>query len=159
MRVTGSAPYSAVLLPDEAIGSDQTNKFVYAVDDDGTVVRSTSSSGRCTRACAWCARACRRRMGDHQGPAAGAARHQGGAQARGADLSDAGKARRQGGRMMARTAATRVGRAAPVSISRFFIDRPIFAAVVALVITIIGAIGYTASASRSCRRSRRRPSR
>ena len=34
-------------------------------------------------------------------------------------------------------------RAAPLSISRFFIDRPIFAAVVALVITIIGAIGYT----------------
>ena len=30
-----------------------------------------------------------------------------------------------------------------MSISRFFIDRPIFAAVVALVITIIGAIGYT----------------
>ena len=28
-------------------------------------------------------------------------------------------------------------------ISRFFIERPIFAAVVALVITIIGAIGYT----------------
>ena len=30
-----------------------------------------------------------------------------------------------------------------MSISHFFIDRPIFAAVVALVITIIGAIGYT----------------
>ena len=30
-----------------------------------------------------------------------------------------------------------------MSISRFFIDRPIFAAVVALVITIIGAIGYS----------------
>ena len=30
-----------------------------------------------------------------------------------------------------------------MSISRFFIDRPIFAAVVSLVITIIGAIGYT----------------
>ena len=30
-----------------------------------------------------------------------------------------------------------------MNISRFFIDRPIFAAVVALVITIIGAIGYT----------------
>jgi multidrug efflux pump subunit AcrB len=30
-----------------------------------------------------------------------------------------------------------------VNISRFFIDRPIFAAVVSLVITIIGAIGYT----------------
>jgi RND family efflux transporter MFP subunit len=45
VRVTGSATYSAVLLPDEAIGSDQTNKFVYAVDADGTVVRKTVKLG------------------------------------------------------------------------------------------------------------------
>ena len=29
-----------------------------------------------------------------------------------------------------------------MNFSRFFIDRPIFAAVVAIVITIIGAVGY-----------------
>ncbi|MET0540230.1 MAG: efflux transporter periplasmic adaptor subunit, partial [Variovorax sp.] len=45
VRVTGSAAYSAVLLPDEAVGSDQTNKFVYAVDADGTVVRKTEKLG------------------------------------------------------------------------------------------------------------------
>ncbi len=45
VRVTGSATYSAVLLPDEAVGSDQTNKFVYAVDADGTVVRKTVKLG------------------------------------------------------------------------------------------------------------------
>ena len=45
VRVTGSAIYSAVLLPDEAIGSDQTNKFVYAVDADGTVARRTVKLG------------------------------------------------------------------------------------------------------------------
>jgi multidrug efflux system membrane fusion protein len=39
VRVTGSAPYAAVLLPDEAIGTDQTNKFVFTVGEDGTVVR------------------------------------------------------------------------------------------------------------------------
>jgi len=39
VRVTGTAPYSAVLLPDEAIGTDQTNKFVYAVGEDGSVTR------------------------------------------------------------------------------------------------------------------------
>ena len=39
MRVTGTAPYVAVLLPDEAIGTDQTNKYVYAVGEDGTVAR------------------------------------------------------------------------------------------------------------------------
>jgi multidrug efflux system membrane fusion protein len=45
VRVTGSAPYAAVLLPDEAIGSDQTNKFVYAVDADGTVARKPVKLG------------------------------------------------------------------------------------------------------------------
>jgi RND family efflux transporter MFP subunit len=39
VRVTGSATYSAVLLPDEAIGTDQTNKFVLVVADDGAVER------------------------------------------------------------------------------------------------------------------------
>ena len=33
-----SAPYMAVVLPDDAIGSDQTNKFVL-VGEDGTVNR------------------------------------------------------------------------------------------------------------------------
>lgn len=44
-RVTSSAAYMAVLLPDEAIGSDQTNKFVYAVGDDGTVARRNVKLG------------------------------------------------------------------------------------------------------------------
>jgi RND family efflux transporter MFP subunit len=39
VRVTGTAPYPAVLLPDEAIGTDQTNKFVYVVAEDGSVAR------------------------------------------------------------------------------------------------------------------------
>jgi RND family efflux transporter MFP subunit len=45
VRVTGSAPYKAVLLPDEAIGSDQTNKFVYVVGEDGTVARRNVKLG------------------------------------------------------------------------------------------------------------------
>ncbi|HZT48890.1 MAG TPA: efflux RND transporter periplasmic adaptor subunit, partial [Hyphomicrobiaceae bacterium] len=39
VRLTGTAPYKAVLLPDEAIGTDQTNKYVYVVAADGTVAR------------------------------------------------------------------------------------------------------------------------
>jgi RND family efflux transporter MFP subunit len=39
VRVTGTAPYPAVLVPDEAIGTDQTNKFVYVVAEDGSVAR------------------------------------------------------------------------------------------------------------------------
>jgi RND family efflux transporter MFP subunit len=45
VRVTGSAPYMAVLLPDDAIGSDQTNKFVYVVAEDGTVNRRNIKLG------------------------------------------------------------------------------------------------------------------
>jgi len=39
VRVTGSAAFVALLLPDEAIGTDQTTKFVYVVKDDGAVER------------------------------------------------------------------------------------------------------------------------
>jgi multidrug efflux system membrane fusion protein len=33
------------LIPDEAIGTDQTNKFVYAVGEDGTVARKSVTLG------------------------------------------------------------------------------------------------------------------
>jgi multidrug efflux system membrane fusion protein len=39
VRVTGTAPYAAVLIPDEAIGTDQTNKYVLAVGEGGAVAR------------------------------------------------------------------------------------------------------------------------
>jgi membrane fusion protein, multidrug efflux system len=37
VRVPGSAKYSALLIPDQAVGADQGQKFVYAVDDQDTV--------------------------------------------------------------------------------------------------------------------------
>jgi len=45
VRVTGTAPYIAVLLPDEAIGTDQTNKFVYLLGEDDVVVRRNVQLG------------------------------------------------------------------------------------------------------------------
>jgi RND family efflux transporter MFP subunit len=45
VRVIGTAPYTAVLLSDEAIGTDQTNKFVLVVDEDGTVARRNVKLG------------------------------------------------------------------------------------------------------------------
>jgi multidrug efflux system membrane fusion protein len=45
VRVTGSARYAALLLPDEAIGTDQTNKYVFTVAGDGTVVRRNVKLG------------------------------------------------------------------------------------------------------------------
>ncbi|MBO0763313.1 MAG: efflux RND transporter periplasmic adaptor subunit [Hyphomicrobiaceae bacterium] len=39
VRVTGTPSHAALLLPDEAIGTDQTNKYVFVVGGDGTVQR------------------------------------------------------------------------------------------------------------------------
>jgi len=45
VRVTGTPSYAGLLLPDEAIGTDQTNKFVLVVDGDGTVERRNVKLG------------------------------------------------------------------------------------------------------------------
>jgi RND family efflux transporter MFP subunit len=45
VRVTGTSPYLAHLLPDEAIGTDQTNKYVYVVADNGLVARRNIQLG------------------------------------------------------------------------------------------------------------------
>lgn len=39
VRIAGSAAQPTTLIPDEAIGTDQTNKFVFVVADDGTASR------------------------------------------------------------------------------------------------------------------------
>lgn len=36
IRIPGSAPYQGVLVPDEAIGTDQSRRFVWVVAEDGT---------------------------------------------------------------------------------------------------------------------------
>ncbi len=36
VRLAGSATYKAILLPDVAIATDQSNRFVVVVADDGT---------------------------------------------------------------------------------------------------------------------------
>jgi RND family efflux transporter MFP subunit len=45
VRVTGSPSYTALLLPDEAIGTDQTNKYVLVVAGDGKVERRNVKLG------------------------------------------------------------------------------------------------------------------
>ena len=45
VRVTGTAPYAAFMLPDEAIGTDQTNKFVFVVAEGGMVARRNVQLG------------------------------------------------------------------------------------------------------------------
>lgn len=45
VRLPGSGRYDAVLIPDRAIGSDQSEKFVYVVGDDNTVSRQVVQLG------------------------------------------------------------------------------------------------------------------
>jgi RND family efflux transporter MFP subunit len=45
VRVTGTPSYVGLLLPDEAIGTDQTNKFVLVVGSDGEVERRNVKLG------------------------------------------------------------------------------------------------------------------
>lgn len=45
VRVAGSAPYQALLLPDESFGTDQASKFALVVAEDGTVQRRVVTLG------------------------------------------------------------------------------------------------------------------
>jgi len=45
VRLQGSPEYTALLLPDEAIGTDQATRFVYVVGDDNIPVRRTVELG------------------------------------------------------------------------------------------------------------------
>jgi len=45
VRLQGSPEYEALLLPDEAIGTDQANRFVYVVGDDDVPIRRTVDLG------------------------------------------------------------------------------------------------------------------
>ena len=46
IQVPGSAPYTALLIPDSAIGSEQARKFVYVVNGDDTVVQKYVELGQ-----------------------------------------------------------------------------------------------------------------
>ena len=84
VRVTGTPSYPALLMPDEAIGTDQTNKYVFVVGGDGTVERRNVKLGPLVDGLARGARGLsRRRLGDHQRLAARAPGAEGGAQAHG----------------------------------------------------------------------------
>lgn len=45
LRLPGSAAYDAILIPDLAVSSDQSEKFVYVVEDDGSIRRQNIHTG------------------------------------------------------------------------------------------------------------------
>ena len=53
VRLIGSSPYEALLIPDTAIATDQSRKIVFVVKEDNTVEASARScSGHSMKACA-----------------------------------------------------------------------------------------------------------
>jgi RND family efflux transporter MFP subunit len=49
LQMATTAPYEAVLLPDEAIGADQTDRFVYVVESNNSVRRQRVQTGPMVR--------------------------------------------------------------------------------------------------------------
>lgn len=46
VRLLGEGPYQALLIPDEAIGTDQSQKFVFVIDEQNVAKRQTVVPGR-----------------------------------------------------------------------------------------------------------------
>ena len=46
IELLGAGPYQALLIPDAAIGADQTQQFVYVIDDNNVAQRRTIEPGR-----------------------------------------------------------------------------------------------------------------
>ncbi|MEJ2515855.1 MAG: efflux RND transporter periplasmic adaptor subunit [Gammaproteobacteria bacterium] len=46
VQLLGRGPYEAILVPDSAVGTDQSRRFVYVVDDDGQAARRDVEPGR-----------------------------------------------------------------------------------------------------------------
>lgn len=46
VRLLGEGPYQALLIPDEAIGTDQSQKFVFVIDEKNVAARQTIVPGR-----------------------------------------------------------------------------------------------------------------
>ncbi len=52
-RLLGSGAYQAMLIPDEAIVTDQTRRLVYVVGKDGAVTQRAVEDGPLVVVCAW----------------------------------------------------------------------------------------------------------
>ena len=121
VRLIGSSPYEALLLPDTAIATDQSRKIVFVVKDDDTVEARPVD-----------ARAARRGPArDPRRPEAGGPRHR---------RRPAARPRRRQGEPACRASA---GRWQDMNLGRLSINQPILAMVLSIVLLIVGAIAYT----------------
>ena len=142
-------PTTALLVPDVAIGTEQARKFVLVVDADDVAraeirhARASSIDGlRVVKDGLE-----RRRPRHRQRPDARAPRRR-----RSRRRSRARAAAGSAGARPQAKARTESGQ--PMRISHFFIDRPIFAAVVSIVFVILGGVSLRAPAGRAISRDR-----
>ena len=144
LRMEGTSAYDAVLVPDRAIGTDQTKKFVYVVGaGTGPAAVPRGQAGRADRRHAGRQRQRQgRRARRRRRPAAvipGRAGHAAGAEGRRRGHADLPAAARPAGRRPAGRVRGQ-GLSAAMDISRFFIDRPRFAGVISIFIFLIGLL-------------------
>ena len=135
VRMPASPPSEALLVPDAAIGTEQVQKYLLVVDAENTtrqkyIVPRPAYTRRLAR---YQGRARARRPRGDQRADAGAGGHEGAA---------AGAGRRAAARPARRRNRRNSRRLQPMRISHFFIDRPIFASVVSIVIVILGAVAF-----------------
>ena len=121
VQLKGRGPYPALLIPDEAIGTDQSKRFVMVVDKEGLAQRRFVTTGRLHDGL----RAVEEGLTPEdrvivERPLASPARN---------------ACQGQG-------SPARQGLICPMNFSRIFIDRPIFASVLSILIVLVGSIAY-----------------
>ena len=119
VRLIGSSPYEALLLPDTAIATDQSRKIVFVVKDDNTVEARAVKLGPLDEGL----RVVRE-----------------GLKAEDRVIVDGIQRARVGAKV---TPQTRAGRWQVMNLGRLSINQPILAMVLSIVLLIVGAIAYT----------------
>src|SRR5262249_16428108 len=133
VRVPGSPPYEALLLPDAAIGTEQARRFVIVIDDKDTARPRYVTLGQLTKDGL---RVIKEGIGpDDRVVVSGLMQARPGQKVP-PEEPDA-KPAAGGPAQAAKSPALRLMR-----ISHFFIDRPIFASVVSIVFVILGGVAF-----------------
>ena len=143
IRVAGATPYRAALIADKVISSQQGVKYVFVVKPDNTIERRNLETGKhFRRQTDRKERAQRWRESCLHAPAAAAT---GNESYTGAGRSHQLDRRRSRAPLHPKTQNDgELGRGAnAVNFPHFFIDRPIFAGVISIVITLVGVIALS----------------
>ena len=128
LQLLGSGEFDALLVPDSAILSDQSRRFVWAMGKDDVPESARGGAGQSRARLAHRARRpAARRSNRDQRHAARAARRQGHSDQR-----------------AHRASRPAVEGTAAMGFSKLFIDRPILAGVISVMIMLVGAVAYFA---------------